>query len=153
MGFVATFLKNFFFVLGGYVNYYNNDGTIKSETPSLIPRRILFGNPDVTQARIDTQGKYLAFLKPKDGVLNIWIQPLADALRGESTARPLTNDSGRGIRSYSWTNLPKILIYTQVKGLSFVFLLIQTHHQTEWAKIREKMEYDLAVFSVLEFTL
>ncbi len=114
MGFVATFLKNFLFVLGGYVSY-NNDGS-KSEIPELIPRSVLYGNPNVTRARIDPKGEYLAFLKPRNGVQNIWIQPLEDAVNGENTARPLTNDTGRGIRRYSWTNLPKILLYTQVSS-------------------------------------
>ena len=39
----------------------------------LIPRRLLFGNPERTAPRISPDGKYLSWLAPADGVLNVWV--------------------------------------------------------------------------------
>src|SRR5580765_3429791 len=44
----------------------------------LIPRRVLFGNPDKAMARMSHDGKRLAFLAPVDGVLNVWVGPIDD---------------------------------------------------------------------------
>src|SRR6266567_7668040 len=38
----------------------------------LIPRKLLFDNPERTQARLSPNGVYLSWLAPKDGVLNVW---------------------------------------------------------------------------------
>ena len=45
-----------------------------STTP-LIPRQILFGNPDKAMARLSPDGRQLAYLAPLDGVLNVWVGP------------------------------------------------------------------------------
>src|SRR5215469_2596682 len=45
-----------------------------AKTP-LIPRKLLFGNPDKAQARISPDGKHLSYLAPLDGVLNVWVAP------------------------------------------------------------------------------
>ena len=36
----------------------------------LIPRKLLFGNPERTQARLSPDGAYLSWLAPKDDILN-----------------------------------------------------------------------------------
>src|SRR6516165_9813837 len=41
----------------------------------LIPRELLFGNPDRAAARMSHDGKWLSWLAPVDGVLNIWVAP------------------------------------------------------------------------------
>ncbi len=76
---------------------------------SLIPREVLFGNPDKAAARISPDGKQLAFLAPVDGVLNVWVGPLSDP----SAAKPVTHDKKRGIRSYSWAYTNKHILYRQ----------------------------------------
>src|SRR5579864_3932322 len=43
-----------------------------SQVP-LIPRTALFGNPVRAQARLSPDGRYLSFLAPKAGVLNVWV--------------------------------------------------------------------------------
>jgi dipeptidyl aminopeptidase/acylaminoacyl peptidase len=75
----------------------------------LIPRKILFGNPDKTAARISPDGKHLSFLAPVDGVLNVWVGPIDDP----SAAKPVTQDKKRGIRSYFWAYTNKHILYTQ----------------------------------------
>src|SRR5262245_44697912 len=42
----------------------------------LIPRKVLFGNPDKASTRISPDGKHLSFLAPVDGVLNVWVGPV-----------------------------------------------------------------------------
>ena len=68
-------------------------------TPSvpLIPRKVLFGNPDKAAARISPDGTKISYLAPVDGVLNVWVGPLSDP----DSAKPVTKDTVRGIRMYS----------------------------------------------------
>ncbi len=78
-------------------------------TPDLIPRKTLFGSPSRASATVSPDGSRIAFLAPLDGVLNVWVAPL-DA---PQAAKPVTNDSDRGIRDYFWTRNPDYLIYSQ----------------------------------------
>lgn len=78
----------------------------------LISRALLFGNPERTQARLSPDGKFLAFIAPVNGVLNVWVGPVDDL----SKAKPLTNDDRRGIRQYSWTHTGQHLLFLQDKG-------------------------------------
>ncbi len=78
---------------------------------SIIARRILFGNPDKTSARISPDGKQLSYLAPVDGVLNVFVGP-AD---NPDAAKPVTKDTKRGIRSYFWAYSNRHIIYLQDK--------------------------------------
>ena len=85
--------------------------TKQSETklPPIIPRSLLFGNPQRTSPKLSRDGKYLAYLAPDDkNVLQVWLRTL-----GKEDARQLTNDRKRGIRAYFWTYKPEQLIYLQ----------------------------------------
>lgn len=79
---------------------------------NLIPRQILFGNPDKAAPRISPDGKRLAFLAAVDGVLNVWIGP-AD---NPAAAKPVTKDTGRGIRHFFWAYTNEHILYIQDKG-------------------------------------
>ncbi len=61
--------------------------------PPLIPREVLFGNPERTSPQISPDGTQIAFLAPDQGVLNIWVRSLSD-----ESARVITQDRDRGIR-------------------------------------------------------
>lgn len=78
----------------------------------LIPRRVLFGNPDKASPRISPDGKQLAYLAPVDGVLNVWVGPTADI----SKAAPVTEDKKRGIRQYFWAYDNAHILYVQDTG-------------------------------------
>ncbi|MCI0682495.1 MAG: S9 family peptidase [Gemmataceae bacterium] len=78
----------------------------------LIPRKVLFGNPDRAGAKISPDGKYLSWLAPRDGVMNVWVAPADDLAK----ARPVTADKKRGIRNYNWTYSGKHLLYLQDTG-------------------------------------
>ena len=80
-----------------------------TKLPPLIPRDLLFGNPQRTSPRLSSDGKYLAYIAPDEkNVLQVWLRTL-----GEEDDRQLTNDKKRGIRSYFWTYKPEQLIYLQ----------------------------------------
>ncbi len=78
----------------------------------LIPRAILFGNPDKSQARVSPDGKHIAYLAAVNGVMNVWVGPADDL----SAAKPITKDDRRGIRGYSWAYSSKNILFTQDKG-------------------------------------
>lgn len=78
----------------------------------LIPRELIFGNPERSLVKISPDGTYLSWLAPRDGVLNIWVAPSDDI----EAALPVTNDPGRGIREYRWSYRPGTLLYRQDTG-------------------------------------
>src|SRR5512136_3328571 len=79
---------------------------------SLIPRDILFGNPDRVTARISPDGNQLSFLAPLNGVMNVWVGPSSQP----DMATPVTNDTYRGIRNYGWAFTNQHIIYLQDKN-------------------------------------
>jgi dipeptidyl aminopeptidase/acylaminoacyl peptidase len=82
-----------------------------STAGQLIPRSVLFGNPDKANPQISPDGTQLSFLAPVGGVLNVWVGP-AD---NPAAAKPVTEDRKRGIRSYFWAHTGNHLIYLQDK--------------------------------------
>ena len=80
--------------------------------PPLIPRAKLFGNPTRAQGQIAPNGRFLSWLAPHDGVLNVWVAPMAAI--GE--ARVITTDKKRGIRFYAWAYNSQHIIYMQDEG-------------------------------------
>ncbi|MGD8239533.1 MAG: S9 family peptidase [Armatimonadota bacterium] len=85
--------------------------TPAQESVPIIPRKLLFGNPDKTQARLSPDGSRISYLAPRDGVLNVWVGP-ADR-PGE--AQPVTRDTRRGIRIHFWAYTNRHVIYLQDK--------------------------------------
>ena len=74
----------------------------------LIPREILFGNPEKAYAQISPDGTRLAFLAPKEGVLNLWVMTI-----GKEDAKVVTQDKRRGISYYFWAEDNRHLVYMQ----------------------------------------
>lgn len=81
------------------------------DADTLIPRELLFGNPDKITVRTSPDGSRISYLAPKDGVLNVWVGPIDEP----EAARPVTNDTYRGIRSYSWSYTNEHILYIQDK--------------------------------------
>ncbi len=84
---------------------------IVTSTP-LIPRQVLFGNPERISPRISPDGKRLAWIAPENGVLNVWVAPL-DRI---DEAEVVTDDRDRGIRAFFWAHDGRHLLYVQDKG-------------------------------------
>jgi len=85
----------------------------------LIPREKLFGNPSQTSGRISPDGKWLSWTAPRDGVLNIWIAPVANPKQ----ARALTNERQRPIRQYNWAPDSSQILFVNDKGGDENFLI------------------------------
>ncbi|MCY7279821.1 MAG: S9 family peptidase [Sphingomonas bacterium] len=85
----------------------------------LIPRDALFGNPVKAAGRISPDGKYLSWIAPRDGVMNIWVAPTSDPTK----AKALTNERTRPIRSYFWAPDSRQLLFVNDKGGDENFLL------------------------------
>ena len=85
----------------------------------LIPRGILFGNPERTSPRISPDGTRLGWIAPRDGVLNVWVAPIgASGPSGVDwdAATVVTDDTDRGIRSFTWARDGRHLLYVQDTG-------------------------------------
>ena len=85
----------------------------------LIPREKLFGNPSQTAGRLSPDGKWLSWIAPRDGVLNIWVAPASNP----KSARALTNERQRPIRQYFWAPDSKNILFINDKGGDENFLL------------------------------
>ena len=77
--------------------------------PNLIPRAVLFGNPERVGVQLSPDGKHLSWLAPKDGVLNVWVAPIGKL----DQAKPVTSDTVRPIRQYFWAYTSKHILYQQ----------------------------------------
>jgi acylaminoacyl-peptidase len=73
----------------------------------LIPRKLLFGNPERMAPRISPDGAWIAWIAPRDGVMNIWIAPAADL----AAARPLTA-SPRPLNAFMWAYDDRHILYS-----------------------------------------
>jgi hypothetical protein len=81
--------------------------------PPLIDREILSGNPEIARAQISPDGKFIAFLKPHQDTLNMWVKR-ADA--PFANARLLTNEAKRPIRNFFWSRDGKFILFVNDKG-------------------------------------
>jgi dipeptidyl aminopeptidase/acylaminoacyl peptidase len=84
----------------------------------LIPRSVLFGNPERTAPRISPDGRVLAWIAPLDGVLNVWVAPIGAWQAGVdwAAARVVTADTDRGVRVFAWAHDGRHLLYLQDAG-------------------------------------
>jgi dipeptidyl aminopeptidase/acylaminoacyl peptidase len=87
-------------------------GPSLAELPPLIPRDVLFGNPERAAPQLSPDGKHLAYLAPdKKNVLQVWVRTV-----GREDDRPVTRDEKRGIRQYYWAYDNQHLLYLQDAG-------------------------------------
>lgn len=89
----------------------------------LIPRAVLFGNPERISPRLSPDGSQVAFVAPLDGVMNVWVAPIdvkaADASKGllsMVSAKPVTHSKERPIVRYQWAQNGKQIIYANDRG-------------------------------------
>jgi dipeptidyl aminopeptidase/acylaminoacyl peptidase len=96
----------------------------------LIPRDVLFGNPERAMARLSPDGKYLSFMAPVDGVLNVWVGPADDMKQ----AKPVTKEKVRPVPGYSWAYDSKHILYSQDTNGNENFHLFATNVDTAETK-------------------
>lgn len=83
----------------------------EDRTPPLIPLRDFFRNPERTAYQISPSGESIAFLRPYQNRLNIWVQ---SARGGEP--RRITAVTERDITSYFWKTDRHILFFQDSGG-------------------------------------
>jgi len=81
-----------------------------ADTP-LIPRDHLFGNPTRSQGKISPDGKWVSWMAPWEGVMNVFMAPADD----ESAVRRMTSAKGRPIPQYFWAPDSQSLLYIRDK--------------------------------------
>jgi dipeptidyl aminopeptidase/acylaminoacyl peptidase len=88
----------------------------------LIPREVLFGNPERVSPQISPDGSQLAWIAPRDGVLNVWVAPISPSGASDdpgvdwAAAQVVTDDTDRGIRVFAWARDGRHLLYLQDSG-------------------------------------
>ena len=88
-------------------------GLLVAQDPPIIDREIFFGDPEISNAKISPNGKYITFVKPFLNVRNIWIKGRSEPFE---KAKPLTADTTRPIPGYFWSHDSKYVLYVQDKG-------------------------------------
>ncbi len=74
----------------------------------LIPREVLFGNPERIGPQLSPDGTKIAYIAPAEAVLNLWVMD-----RDLSEPRQLTFDTNRGVTNYFWAENGTDILYMQ----------------------------------------
>lgn len=82
------------------------------ELPPLLDRDLFLGDPEISNSQISPDGRHLSFIRPYQGVRNVWVKGLHEPF---DAARPLTADE-RPVPAYFWTEDGKYVLYVQDKG-------------------------------------
>ena len=77
-------------------------------TQPLIPRRLLFGNPDKQSVQISPNGTLISYLAPVDGILKVWVGKTTDP----ASAQPVTHNTNP-IHKYKWAYTNNHILYQQ----------------------------------------
>ena len=85
----------------------------EKQQTTLIDRKLFFGDPEISGAQLSPDGKFLAFRKPLNGVINIWVKGINEPM---NAARPVTEDKNRPIPAYFWSQDSKYILFVQDKG-------------------------------------
>ncbi|MCS6874149.1 MAG: S9 family peptidase [Pyrinomonadaceae bacterium] len=83
---------------------------LDAQLPPLIDREIFFGNPEIVGAQISPDGKYVSFIKPYNGVRNIWVKEKDEPF---DKARVITSETKRPITSYFWSLDSKYILFVK----------------------------------------
>jgi len=80
-----------------------------AELPPLIPRDVLFGNPEKSSPQLSPDAKQLAWIAPDPkNVLQVWVKTV-----GKDDDKIVTADKKRGIRLFFWAHDGRTLLYLQ----------------------------------------
>jgi Tol biopolymer transport system component len=79
----------------------------KGELPPLIPRKVLFSDPQHATVTVSPDGNTLSYVAPSEqGVANVFVEELSTR-----RARMVTRATHRGIYDYAWAFDGKHLLY------------------------------------------
>jgi len=73
---------------------------------SVIPRHILFADPEKLNVKLSPDGQFVSYLAPHEGELNVWLAPINDL----SAAKPVTQ-SLQPVKEHIWSSRGDYLLY------------------------------------------
>jgi dipeptidyl aminopeptidase/acylaminoacyl peptidase len=108
----------------------------------IIPRRLLLGNPSAILPKLSPDGRYLAWLGPTDGVMNVWTAP-SDAV---ADAVPLTRLPGRPPIWHDWSADSRFVLFLKDENGDENFCLFtvdalstEVQNLTPWPKVSARV--------------
>lgn len=110
----------------------------------LIPRKVIFGNPDKVGADISNDGSKIAFMVSLNKLAGIWVMNSAD-IRA-THARPITQKIG-GIASYCWSYNNNYILYAQDQSGDENFHIYSLHLKT--GKIKDLTPFKKAKAQII----
>lgn len=93
-----------------FLSFVLFSGFAAAQQPALIDRELFFGNPEYAGAQISPDGKYISFIKPLDGVRNVWVKGFDEPF---DKARPMTAEKKRPIGQYFWSWDAKRILFVK----------------------------------------
>jgi dipeptidyl aminopeptidase/acylaminoacyl peptidase len=82
------------------------------ELPPLIPRSVLFGNPERIGVQLSPDGRSLGWLAPHNGVLNVFVAPVGDP----AAVRAVTSATRRRVYYWLWAYDSRTIVYGDDAG-------------------------------------
>jgi len=82
------------------------------QLPPLLDRDLFFGDPEISAAQLSPDGRFVTFIRPYQGVRNIWIKGIDEDF---DDARPLTADD-KPVPGYFWSQDAAYVLYVQDRG-------------------------------------
>jgi dipeptidyl aminopeptidase/acylaminoacyl peptidase len=81
-----------------------------AQQPPIVDRELFFGNPEIAGSQLSPDGKFISFIKPLNGVRNIFVKGINEPF---SAARPVTSETKRPIPSYFWSQDGKYILFVK----------------------------------------
>lgn len=87
---------------------YAPEAAITNQEQAVLPRSVIFGDPELMRLRLSPKGTYFSYVKPVNGVANVFIKE-----RSSGVERQLTFDTERGIYGSWWHFNEKGLFFAE----------------------------------------
>ena len=95
------------------LSFVEGPASSQAGLPPLIDRELFFGNPEISSATLSPDGRFVAFRKPWNDTLNIWVKPIDEPF---DRARRLTAETKRPIPAFFWSRDSKYILFVQDQG-------------------------------------
>lgn len=83
---------------------------VPAQQPALVDRELFFGNPEAAGAQLSPDGKYVSFIKPLNGVRNVFVKGISEPF---SAARAVTQEAKRPVGGYFWSQDGKYILFVK----------------------------------------
>ncbi|MEO8520198.1 MAG: S9 family peptidase [Acidobacteriota bacterium] len=84
-----------------------------SGLPPLIDRELFFGNPEIAGATLSPDGRSIAFRKPWNGTMNLWVKTIDEPF---DRATRLTDEATRPIPAFFWSRDSRFVLFVKDQG-------------------------------------